>query len=326
MAMLASTSFAQSKVELFGHIDMNISYTKNGAGSAVGIDQGGYGLPSRLGFRGVEDLGGATSVGFWLESAVLPDSGSVNGAFFNRRSTISVSNKSWGELRLGRDYTPAFYNISSFSPFGTVGVGGSSNLIDGWPIGVDGVTTMQRGSNMLTYLLPSNLGGFYGQINYAMEEKKKGNGYKGGRLGYAQGPFDVAAAYGRVSLTDDHYDIATVGASYQFSVAKLFANYVEQKTRDNRYQSAWVGTAIPLAKGTLKLSYSYAKSKTDGAHGNAKQYAIGYHYPLSKRTTVYTAASLIDNNAHTAYSVSDLANGVAGSNSRGVQFGISHHF
>ena len=323
---LASTGYAQSKVEIFGHIDMNISYAKNGSGSVVGVDQGGYALPSRLGFRGVEDLGSGTSVGFWLESAIFPDTGGTNTSFFNRRSTISLINKSWGELKLGRDYTPAFYNISSFSPFGTVGMGGSSNLIEGWPVGVDKVTTMQRASNMLTYILPTGLGGFYGQLHYAFDEKTKDNGYTGARLGWAQGPVDVAAAYGRVSLATDHYAIWTAGGSYQWDRVKLFANYVQQKTGDAKYANAWVGAAVPLAQGTLKLSYSHGRNTVDGARGTARQYAIGYHYPLSKRTTLYTAAAFIDNSANTAYSVSDLSNGLAGSNSRGVQLGISHSF
>ncbi|MCK7499945.1 MAG: hypothetical protein MZW92_63515 [Comamonadaceae bacterium] len=31
----------------------------------------------------------------------------------------------FGEIRLGRDYTPTFWNWTTFDPFGTVGVGAS---------------------------------------------------------------------------------------------------------------------------------------------------------------------------------------------------------
>jgi predicted porin len=34
----------------------------------------------------------------------------------------------WGELRLGRDYTPVFWNQTVFDPFGTNGVGSSTNV------------------------------------------------------------------------------------------------------------------------------------------------------------------------------------------------------
>ena len=77
------------------------------------MDQGGYMLPSRWGIRGTEDLGGGLYAGFWLESAVLPDTGAAQAAFWGRRSTVSLGSKDYGELRLGRDYTPTFWNISA---------------------------------------------------------------------------------------------------------------------------------------------------------------------------------------------------------------------
>ena len=85
---------------------------------------------SRLGFRGTEDLGGGLAASFWLKSA--PDDGSTGGnvansgpsmmGFFNRRSTVSLSGVA-GELRLGRDYTPTFWNDLVFDPFSANGVG-----------------------------------------------------------------------------------------------------------------------------------------------------------------------------------------------------------
>ena len=43
---------------------------------------------SRLGVRSIEDLGDGRRVGFWLESAVNPDTGTSNSTrFWHRRST-----------------------------------------------------------------------------------------------------------------------------------------------------------------------------------------------------------------------------------------------
>ena len=49
------------------------------------------------------------------------------GLTFNRRSTVSLAG-SWGEVRLGRDYVPYFWNTTIFDPFGTNGVGAVSNF------------------------------------------------------------------------------------------------------------------------------------------------------------------------------------------------------
>ncbi len=81
------------------------------------------------------------SASFWLEAGVNNDDGSGaatatnnqggttggGGLTFNRRSTVSLAG-GWGELRLGRDYTPQFWNLTIFDPFGTNGVGTTATL------------------------------------------------------------------------------------------------------------------------------------------------------------------------------------------------------
>ncbi|MGN8084392.1 porin, partial [Variovorax sp. 22077] len=120
---------------------------------------------------------------------------------------------------------PTFWNDTVFDPFGTNGVG--TNLINTAnnsfgafngtaPTAVPGVPNVStsnyvRASNSIGYFLPPNLGGFYGQFQYALSEKNKyspglatpgGDNttrqgrYIGGRFGYANGPLDVAIAYG----------------------------------------------------------------------------------------------------------------------------------
>lgn len=127
-ALIASTSaLAQSSVTLFGVVDATFSYGRaGGAGAASKRQLGNSGLlPSRVGVRGTEDLGGGVNASFWLEAGFSPDNGTglatnlnnqasggalpgLNGGqglTFNRRSTVSLA-AHWGELRLGRDYTP----------------------------------------------------------------------------------------------------------------------------------------------------------------------------------------------------------------------------
>ena len=67
----------------------------------------------------------------------------------------------FGEIRLGRDYTPSFWNDTVFDPFGTVGVGASvvftaNNGFNSW---LGGVTTSVPGITNVTgskYVRASN--------------------------------------------------------------------------------------------------------------------------------------------------------------------------
>ncbi|MBB1593179.1 porin [Achromobacter sp. UMC46] len=325
---IAGPAGAQSaSVTVFGHIDTNVTSASAGGSSKIGLDQGGYMLPSRIGIRGTEGLGNGNSVGFWLEAPILPNSGGPQGLTWSRRSTISLINDRYGELRLGRDYTAAFWNVSSFSPFGTVGVGGSSNIIKGWPLGLDNAKTLSRASDMVAYFLPKNLGGVYGHINYARDEDKSGAGYAGGRLGFQSGPVNIAAAYGSTSLGRDDYETATLGGTYDFGVVKLFANYLRQSVKAERQHVALAGAMIPAGRGQVKLSYSRSTQTGASDGDNAQQFALGYVHPLSKRTVLYTAMSFIKNDGNAAFVTGDVApEGVPGENSRGFQVGISHSF
>jgi hypothetical protein len=93
--------------------------------SKTGLGNSGYNS-SRLGFRGTEDLGGGLAASFWLEAPITNDDGATGVSTFARRSTVSLSG-GFGEVRLGRDYTPTFWNDTVFDPFGTNGVG--TNII-----------------------------------------------------------------------------------------------------------------------------------------------------------------------------------------------------
>lgn len=319
---------AQSSVTVFGAVDLNLTYSKAGKGSAVSLDQGGYMLPSRFGFKAGQDLGGGLSTSVWLEAAVLPDTGQTSGAF-SRRSTVSLADKEWGEVRLGRDYTPTFWNVSTFSPFGTVGVGGSSNIIEGWPLGLGGARTQQRASNAVGYFLPAGLGGFYGQLMRAMSEGVAGNAYTGGRFGYESGPLNVAVAYGRTAVSDADYVSANIGGSYDFGVAKLHGNYLQHRLARDRQRAVLLGVSVPFAGGTVKASAARSTRSQDGATtGAANQFALGYTYALSRRTTVYGTVSRIANHGDAAYVTSDATSSAAaaGMPASGVQLGIVHAF
>src|SRR5688500_7091878 len=123
LAVASAAASAQSTVTLFGVLDLNARYVKNGAVSLTSLSSGG-GNPSRPGLRGTEDLGGGLSAGFWLETGINPDTGTTSDSsrFWNRRSTVSLTSLQLGELRLGRDFTPTYSGYSNFDTFGSNGV------------------------------------------------------------------------------------------------------------------------------------------------------------------------------------------------------------
>jgi predicted porin len=366
---VAGVASAQSSVTLFGVVDATFSGYSNKSENIFGqtvkvtknqLTNSGYNS-SRLGFRGTEDLGGGLAASFWLEAGIANDDGTTGGnvsnvtgttttGLFNRRSTVSLSG-AFGEVRLGRDYTPSFWNDSVFDPFGDNGVG--ANLIataNGFGPGAPtGFTTNQlyvRASNSVGYFLPPNLGGFYGQVMYAFNEATKydpaaltpdvansqrAGRYVGGRFGYANGPLDVAAAYGEATNTDNFFAGTTstlqswnLGASYDFGVVKLFGEYSQAKNKTDRSAvtafnafgftdpsaKGWlIGATVPVGPGLIRASYAGVKysdlpvpagiptiNQIFGLKDpKVDKFALGYVHNLSKRTALYATVAYVNN-------------------------------
>ncbi|MDM0052891.1 porin [Variovorax sp. J22R115] len=263
----AGMASAQSSVTLFGVVDAAVSGYKSQSETPLGttitksqtvLSSGGYNS-SRLGFRGTEDLGGGIAASFWLEAGMTNDNGggaaTGGGLNFNRRSTVSLSGI-LGELRLGRDYVPTFWNDGVFDPFNTNGAGTSliATASGGTALGVpnSGFQSNRnyvRASNSIGYFLPPSLGGFYGQFMYALNEKvsydpggltppgvpaivanpalatvaddARAGCYIGGRFGYATGPLDVALAYGKSTIGSNFF----LGSTTTLNIWNLGASY-----------------------------------------------------------------------------------------------------
>jgi len=279
MAVVGAAN-AQSSVTMFGILDMAASHYTNVTRTAQGNDITASqtaltpsGLSqSRLGFRGTENLGAGLAASFWLEGSITGDTGGggTGGLLFNRRSTVSLSSR-FGEVRLGRDYTPTFWNDNVFDPFSNNGVGASllsaANGYSSSGAATNGFTANPnyvRTSNSVGYFLPADLGGFYGQVMFAMNEQTnydpgsatppgsaalnanpalalvpdnaRAGRYWGARGGYANGALDVALAYGVSTLGSNYYlgtttelDIWNLGASYDFGFAKVFGEFSNNK-------------------------------------------------------------------------------------------------
>ena len=352
LAVLAASgaAMAQSSVTLFGVVDAGYSVGTGSVSDSTAMRTDRIGS-SRLGFRGVEDLGGGMRAEFWLEAGVANDSGAgantntnnqasggtTSGLTFNRKSTVGLVT-SMGEIRLGRDYSPQFYPDAQYDPFGTNGV--ASSLI-AYGSGFAAV----RASNMFAYHSPDlsgfrvMLGSYLGENNQSnvagAVNNKAGNG-NGFHVRYAQGAFAVGYA-GSTTKTSATTEVRTgsLGGSYNFGVANLMINSnIVQNTGQNEIRGVLYGVTVPMGGGTFKASIAtleqdVAAGGVAGVLGTSvaktDRMAIGYVYPLSKRTSLFGTWASNKNSGGANRALNGAVTG-ANQSSTGYDFGVNHTF
>jgi predicted porin len=329
----SAAASAQSSVTLFGVVDVGVRYTDNGKDSVTTLSSNGLST-SRLGVRGIEDLGDGLTAGFWLEAGFNPDSGtsSDSNRFWDRRATVSLIHPRLGEIRLGRDNTPTYNEESAYDTFNANGVGSVDRYFPSSLSGAPSFDTSKRADNLASYFTPKNLAGFYGQLSAAPGEAVSGKRLYGGRLGYGAGPFDVSGAYQETQIFPsvngtDKYQVWDVGGTWDFQIAKILGLYGETKFGNLKLDVWQIGTQIPIGVGQIRASYVHADASGGTTDSNdADQIAIGYVYNMSKRTALYTTYARISNKGNATFSVSTPPPAIAGNNNWGAELGLRHSF
>lgn len=311
-ALAATSAFAQSTVTLYGRLDLGYAQnttTATAAGVSAETRNNGInndGLSTSLwGLKGSEDLGGGLKANFQLEQGIALDSGAMGtttganlaaaSVGFNRISTLGLSGN-FGEVKLGRDYTPLFSTIGSADIFGTTG----ATTVNLFPDGV-------RASDMISYATP-NMSGFSAKVMLGRNDTgttaaaaKSGN--TGLSVSYAAGPLMVGAAVGKIDTTvgvvEGKNDGAAVVASYNLGAAKLFGGYTRAKVQANNAVDSYVnatetnlGVAVPMGAATFLLAYGRNTGRTvatgvETANVSGNDVVLGVTYDLSKRTSLY---------------------------------------
>lgn len=345
----SGAAMAQSSVTLYGVVDTSVGYVK-GAESASGMLNSGNST-SRLGFRGVEDLGNGLKAEFVLEGQVNPDDGTAgdntaNAFDFKRQSTIGLSGE-FGQVRLGRALTSSYNAVSRYDVFGTVGLGATLAWKNGYQV---------RSSNMLSYISPK-FAGFGVGIDYGFGEEKenKTNRYVGIGATYDNGPLSLGLGYDKQndalgdtkSIFNDttviakDYNLKTwqLGGSYNFGVAKLAAFYKQTKyteiaNNESGKLKTWnLGVSAPVgAAGEVKAAYNNYKLSDSGL--KAQQFSLGYVHSLSKRTAVYGTYAYLKNkgddnmigNLNSGLAAAKLATTGDDRKVQGIQVGVRHAF
>jgi len=335
LGSFAGVAAAQSSVTLFGVVDAGVRYTSTNGKSVSSLISGGSST-SRFGVRGVEDLGGGLKAGFWLESAINVDAGTTDTAFWARRSTVSLMGD-FGEVRLGRFKNSSRLAIEDFDPTAATGLGSVYNLYSKLGTTVDHA----RSDNQATYILPGNLSGFYGSVDAAAGEGTNNfNKSLGGRVGYKLDAFNVSAGYTEFGA-NTKYKLMTLGGSYDFGMVKALATYSTTEYGAAEQKIYTLAVTAPVGAGSVFASFTDAKytnntnavgsvvvnGVTTTGLGDAKLYAAGYIYNLSKRTALYTTVALVDNGKNARFSLNSNNPAVtADGRSGGFDVGVKHSF
>jgi len=362
LTAFAGAASAQSSVTIWGIVDATYAIGNGSLTDRTSLTNSGYNS-SRLGFRGIEDMGGGAKAGFWLEAGLTNDDGTgagsnannqnvgafnattganaavrpgTQGLTFNRRSTVSWGG-TWGELRLGRDYTPHFWNHTVYDPFGTNGVGTSQiqNSALGGP-------TQVRASNSIGYIYGQAFNGnslgpgngfhafvqmYRGEMPSGAANSNDGNGFSF-RLGYDAGPLSVAYANASTKYAAGKITTSNLGGSYNLGVAKISAEWDQDKVAGGRKGTGTLlGANVPMGTDEIRVAVSNYQTKTAAGvtDGKANKFALGYVSNLSKRTALYATYARVSNSGISAQALNGSTT-AAGGSSTGMDFGIRHSF
>ncbi|MDZ4145299.1 MAG: porin [Burkholderiales bacterium] len=348
---------AQSTVTIYGSIDTGIEKV---AGSSSRVSSGAS-KSNRIGFRGVEDLGGGLKASFVVETGLKSDTGGFQthsgfAGLGNRATWLSLGSKDLGTVSLGRGYAGVFYVQSAVDPTGHK-----------FGSNVDGTGSLQatnvnsRYDNTIRYESPSLYGfkldlagGLQGDAqsdttrptvdagsattagsatrNIAGTSK---GGYNLG-LTYNQGPIYVgvgtASTPGRsatglaANSARSDKNTTILAASYDLGFVKLGGSFENDNRYSSRENSWMLSASAPLGVGRVLAFYGEDRNGGATLSDSLKIAQIAYQYSLSKRTNLY--AGFTNNNVS-----GRNAGGVKAANSYTsvidgtvTQVGLSHSF
>jgi predicted porin len=320
LAGLASTSYAQSSVTLFGALDEGLNFTNNTGGKSAWQMASVDLVTSRWGIKGTEDLGGGLSAIFDLESGFTMENGQLyyGGRLFGYQSYVGLQDSRFGTLTFGRQFD------SIVDVIGPLTVNSSwGGYLFAHPLDNDNTDGTFHASNAVKYTSATYAGlsgtalyGFSNEAGFAQNRV-----YSLG-LTYNWSTLTVGAAFedlsgggtttgGAVASDDMGFSAQSqkiwgVGANYGVGPVVLGAVYTHTNV-DQPTASIYVG---PLVANGLRFDnaefsvkyivtptffvggmYTYTRAEVQQDSGDSSPHwnegGVMAQYNLSKRTAVY---------------------------------------
>lgn len=346
---------AQPSVVVYGLVDLAVEHLgdvgDNGR-TVTRMPQLTGNLPSRLGLRGSEDLGGGLRAIFTLEQGLALDLGTLNqgGRGWGRQSWVGLAGP-WGTLTFGRVYTMLFWSILDADVMGPSLYGSGS---------LDAYIPNARADNALAYR--GTFGGLTLGATYSLGRDAVNAGpspagtncagegavnskdctewsamlkYDSARWGAAAAVDEIRGGPGAFAgLTSGDLSDRRVSLNgyFKFGDLRLTAGLIrrdnEASTATPRSDLQYAGVVYAFTP-LLVLEAEWLRLAFKGSANRATLLAAKLNYSLSKRTTVYATAGGIDNQGALAISVSAGqagGNPVAGASQTAFAAGIRHAF
>jgi predicted porin len=352
-AVSASAQETQSSVSIFGVLDTGVEYVRGvslGNGTTGNQFRVGYGAtPSRLGFRGIEDLGGGMRALFTLEAGIQVDTGgSAQSRLFGRQAFVGLAGD-YGTISLGRQYTMRYYGMLDADIFAAASQGLGS---------LDSGIPNARADNSISWR--SNPGTFSGGVNYSFgrdtvaannptatncpgesTDKKQCREwsvmgkYDAGSWGlvsaYERQYGGIAATYGGLTSSNLTDSRLTVNGYAKFGQTQLGLGWLKRNNEGSTTPKSnlyWIVAAQPVG-ATVVLDGMLAMNKFEDSPNKAVLLTLRGTYLFSKRTSAYLSVSTMNNSGTLASPVSTNAPGVGplpGGSQQSLMAGIRHTF
>lgn len=320
----AAGASAQSSVTVFGVIDANVGWGKGSLTSLKRLGNSGF-LGSRLGFRGTEDLGGGLKVNFVIETGINNDDGTSASptVFWNRLSYLGLSGD-WGELQLGRNYTPTFLVHATYDAFGPQGVAAQQVLFGSMEVSQPANI---RANDSVNYNSPK-LGGLV-TVQAMVTDRSTPNDYRGIRANLSTGGLSADLAVGHFgNPTIGDLKSLTIGARYVTGPFKLYGLH-DRANSGTGSDSKGTQVSMGYVMGATELKASIARSDLTSAAGadigTTRRIGLGFTHAMSKRSFLYGQVAQLSNSNGARMTVNG-ATTAANESAKGFDLGLAHTF
>jgi len=347
----APAAMAQSGVTVYGLLDTGLAHLTNvnAAGDSVTKMPTLTGsFPSRLGFRGIEDLGGGLSAVFTLESGLSLDTGAMaqGGRLFGRQASVGLKGD-FGTVSLGRMINmtyvatlksdimgPNLFGISSIDPYlpnarSDNAVGYLGNFND-FVIGA----TYSTGRDASAAGGPSATG-CPGEAPGNARACRQATGL----LGYETPLFGVNASYdilygnagaaNGLTSSDNSDRRVTANAYFKAGQLKVGGGVVDRTTRAatgvTDSDLYFLGMSYPVTPLTT-LDAQVARKDVKRSDADATLLVARLTYYFSKRTAAYGGVGRMKNSGLSAIALDAGGTVGIGKTQTGVMAGLRHLF
>jgi predicted porin len=349
VASLSATA-AMAQVTVYGIVDVGVERVSNvnAAGdSAVKMPSLTGSFPSRLGFKGSEDLGNGVQAVFALETGFGPDTGTLGqgNRLFGRQAWVGLKG-SYGTLMLGRQPNMTFYSMLKADVLGPHIF--SINSLDGY-------LPNSRSDNAIGYL--GTFSGVTLGATYSLGRDASSAGGPGatgcagevagnskacrqvtGLLSYDSKSFGVLGAYDILyggpgannGMTSSDYSdrrLSLNGYVYVGTV-KVAGGLIDRRTRmlvETGTELHYLGASYGFAPQWV-LDAQVSRLAVDDTPRKSTLSVARVSYLLSKRTAVHGSVGHMKNAGGAAVAVDAGGTVGPGLNQSGVMLGVRHTF